>query len=316
MHDVILFYSKVYKKNTFNVFYEPLSAGTLKRWGGKKSLVEFDGDIRLVTQMTDDDSPGRPSDDVWDIPVINSQAIERLGYPTQKPEALLEKIILASSKEGDTVLDPFCGCGTTISVAQHLRRKWIGIDITYLAIKLIKDRLKSSFKLEPYKHYQIFGEPKDFASACQLASEDKWKFQSWAVSLVDKVRNYVDAKKGPDRSIDGVMYFADGSEHRKVIIQVKSGHVSVKDINDLCHVIDREKAEIGIFITLQKPTHPMIKEAVEKGNYKSVAVGQKYPKIQILTIQELLDGAQPKIPQVVEVDKKAQKHIPKPDELF
>jgi DNA modification methylase len=130
MHDVILFYSKTYKENTFNVLLEPLSKGTLRRWQGKKSKVEFDGDTRLVTQMTDEDSPGRPMDDVWNIPVINSQAKERLGYPTQKPLSLLERIIKSSSNEGDIVLDAFCGCGTSIVESQKLKRKWIGIDIS------------------------------------------------------------------------------------------------------------------------------------------------------------------------------------------
>lgn len=315
MHDVILFYSAGYRKNTFNILYEALSPGTMKRWRGKKSLVEFDGDVRLTTQMTDSNSPGRSADDVWNIAVINSQAKERLGYPTQKPEALLERIILASSNEGDTVLDPFCGCGTSISVAERLKRKWIGIDITYLAMKLIKDRLKNAYKLEPKRDYQVYGEPEDLESAKQLAIEDKWKFQSWAVSLVDQVRNYVDAKKGSDRGIDGVMYFADGTDHKKVIIQVKSGHVSVKDINELCHVIDREKAEIGIFVTLHKPTSHMRREAIEKGDFQSIS-GKRYPKIQILTIEELQAGVQPKIPQTVSVDKKAQKNIPKSGELF
>jgi site-specific DNA-methyltransferase (adenine-specific) len=278
------------------------------------NIVTEEGKL-LKTPAPEEEEKGANLGDVWQISIINSQARERLGYPTQKPESLLERIINVSSNEGDVVLDPFCGCGTSISVSEKLKRKWIGIDITYLAMKLIKDRLRDTYKLEAKKDYQVFGEPEDIASAIQLANEDKWKFQSWAVSLVDKVRNYVDAKKGSDRGIDGIMYFADSNDHKKVIIQVKGGHVSVKDINELCHVIDREKAEIGIFITLHKPTSHMTREAIEKGDYKAIS-GKRYPKIQILTIEQLLDGTQPKIPQTISVDKKAPKNNQQPDKLF
>ncbi len=151
MRDVILFYSQGHRQNVFNVLLEPLSEGTLKRWRGKKSKVEFDGKVRLVTQMTDEESPGRPIDDVWDIPVINSQAKERLGYPTQKPEYLLERIIEASSMPGDLVLDPFCGCGTAVVAAEKLGRKWIGIDITHLAVNMAKKRLDDAFPGIVYK---------------------------------------------------------------------------------------------------------------------------------------------------------------------
>jgi site-specific DNA-methyltransferase (adenine-specific) len=315
MHDVILRYSKS-EKVIWNQLYEDFTDQTKKRIkGGMKIITFIDEHGKKKIRATDEVSPGVSMCDYWLIPVIAGQAKERLGYPTQKPEALLERIIKASSDEGDVVLDPFCGCGTSISVAERLKRKWIGIDITYLAMKLIKDRLKNAYQLEPKKDYQVYGEPEDLESAKQLATEDKWKFQSWAVSLVDQVRNYVDAKKGSDRGVDGVMYFADGTDHKKVIIQVKGGHVSVKDINELCHVIDREKAEIGIFVTLHKPTSHMRREAIEKGDFQSIS-GKRYPKIQILTIEQLLDGAQPKIPQAVSVDKKAQKNIPKSGELF
>jgi len=319
LHDVILFYSKAdntifnqqyvqYKDKSgmADSHYKQDENGEWYRWQKRRGQEPYK--VYLSKE-------GVKMGDWWDIPIINASAKERLGYPTQKPETLLERIILASSNEGDTVLDPFCGCGTSISVAERLKRKWIGIDITYLAMKLIKDRLKNAYKLEPKRDYQVYGEPEDLESAKQLATEDKWKFQSWAVSLVDQVRNYVDAKKGSDRGIDGVMYFADGTDHKKVIIQVKGGHVSVKDINELCHVIDREKAEIGIFVTLHKPTSHMRREAIEKGDFQSIS-GKRYPKIQILTIEQLLDGAQPKIPQAVSVDKKAQKNIPKSGELF
>jgi site-specific DNA-methyltransferase (adenine-specific) len=317
LHDVILFYTKSAKNiHTFNLQLMPYTEKTNKRWKGQRmhNIVTEEGKL-LKTPAPEEEEKGANLGDVWQISIINSQARERLGYPTQKPESLLERIINVSSNEGDVVLDPFCGCGTSISVSEKLKRKWIGIDITYLAMKLIKDRLRDTYKLEAKKDYQVFGEPEDIASAIQLANEDKWKFQSWAVSLVDKVRNYVDAKKGSDRGIDGIMYFADSNDHKKVIIQVKGGHVSVKDINELCHVIDREKAEIGIFITLHKPTSHMTREAIEKGDYKAIS-GKRYPKIQILTIEQLLDGTQPKIPQTISVDKKAPKNNQQPDKLF
>ncbi len=173
MHDVILFYSREHGLNIFNTQLGKLSEGTIKRWKGKKSKVEFEGDIRLITRMTDEDSIGRPIDDVWDIAVINSQAKERLGYPTQKPEDLLEIIIKASSNEGDLVADFFCGCGTTIAVAQRLKRNWIGVDISHLAIKLILDRLTNPYQGPRAKvireSIQVSGFPVDLAGAKMLA---------------------------------------------------------------------------------------------------------------------------------------------------
>ena len=206
MHDIILFYSKEKQENTFNMIYETLSAGTLKRWKGKKSKVSFEGEIRLVTQMTNVESQGRPADDVWSIPVINSQAKERLGYPTQKPEALLERIIKASSNEGDVVLDAFCGCGTAVAVAQRLNRRWIGVDITHLAIALLKYRLADAFGDDV--KYEIIGEPKDAESAKALAVQDRYQFQWWALSLI-RARPYQGKKKGADEGVDGVIYYED-----------------------------------------------------------------------------------------------------------
>jgi hypothetical protein len=215
-----------------------------------------------------------------------------MGYPTQKPEALLERVIKASSNEGDIVLDPFCGCGTTITVAQKLNRKWIGIDITHLAINIMKWRLENTF---PEIQYEVVGEPKDLAGARALAKQDRYQFQWWALSLIG-ARPYGDKKKGADTGIDGYCYFMD--EHRKVkkaIVQVKSGTVSVNLIRDLSGVIDRENAEIGIFLTLEKPTKPMSEEVVAKGFYRS-PLGKDYPRMQILTIEECLRGRKPELP--------------------
>ena len=243
-----------------------------------------------------DKMPGVILGNVWtDINPINSQAQERLGYPTQKPEALLERIIKASSNEGDLVLDPFCGCGTTVQVAQRLNRRWIGIDITHLAIGLIKKRLSDAFGPEIKNTYEVIGEPTDYAGAAQLAEEDKYQFQWWALGQVGA--RPTDQKKGADRGIDGRLYFHDddSGKSKQIIFSVKAGNVTVSQIRDLVGVLTREKAEIGVFVTFDEPTKPMNKEAAEAGFYKS-SDGSTYARLQILTIQQILDGKQPDYP--------------------
>ena len=249
-----------------------------------------------------DEGKGVPVQSLWDdLPALHSQDSERLGYPTQKPETLLERIIKASSNAGDVVLDPFCGCGTTISVAQKLKRTWIGIDLTHLAVNLIKWRLKHMFDLEPKRDYAVIGEPEDMAGAKELAGQNRYQFQWWALSLID-ARPYGDKKKGKDTGIDGFVYFTEEKGRTaKGIVSVKSGKTSVKDIRDLGHVIDRENAELGIFITLQPPTRDMITEAASKGLYRFKVTNKDYAKIQILTIEELLGGRRPKMPSHYQV---------------
>lgn len=242
-----------------------------------------------------DELAGETVDTLWDdISPINSQAQERLGYPTQKPLALLERIISASSNEGDTVLDPFCGCGTAVHAAQKLKRQWIGIDITNLAISLIEKRLTDAF---PGIQFEVHGTPKDLDGARKLAAQDKYQFQWWAVSLVKAVP-YGGKKKGADTGIDGFIYFRpDAKTTEKAIVSVKGGeHVNVAMVRDLAHVVKREKAQIGVFITLAEPTKPMLTEAITEGFYDTPY--GKYPRIQIFTIQELLDGKQPNIPLI------------------
>jgi len=251
-----------------------------------------------------DETKGVPLQDVWtDIFPINSQAQERLGYPTQKPQSLLERIIASSSNEGDIILDPFCGCGTTIHAAQKLRREWIGIDITHLAISLIEKRLKDAF---PGISYEVHGTPKDLDGARDLALRDKYQFQWWAVSLVDAVP-FAGKKKGADSGIDGLIYFKpEGKTTEKAIVSVKGGeNVNVAMVRDLAHVVDREKAKIGVFITLADSTGPMRTEAVKTGFYETLY--GRYPKLQILTIRELFDGKKPDIPLVESSFKKAPK---------
>jgi site-specific DNA-methyltransferase (adenine-specific) len=251
-----------------------------------------------------DAMPGHPIGDVWtDIAEINSQAKERLGYPTQKPEALLERIIKASSNEGDTVLDPFCGCGTTVAAAQKLNRKWIGIDITHLAVALMKHRLKDM--LGEKVKYEVIGEPVSLPDAKTLAENDPYQFQWWALGLVGA--RPVEQKKGADKGIDGRLYFHDEPDSSKaktkqIILSVKAGHVTVSHIRDLCGVVEREKAAIGVLISIEKPTKPMRAEATSGGFYKSPWQKEPFPRLQILTIEELLNGKRIDCPPLGQVN--------------
>ncbi|QMV19978.1 site-specific DNA-methyltransferase [Granulicella sp. 5B5] len=246
----------------------------------------------LMMKQYLDVSKGQRLSNLWeDIPPIGAQAQERLGYPTQKPEALLERILKASSNEGDVVLDPFCGCGTTVQVAQRLNRRWIGIDITHLAIGLIKTRLDDAYGLDIRKTYEVIGEPTDVEGARQLAEENKYQFQYWALGLCG-ARPTEGIKKGADRGIDGRLYFheAHSPDSKQIIFSVKGGHnIGVAEVRDLIGVLQREKAEIGVYISFEEPTRPMQKEAAEAGFYTSVD-GTKYPRLQLLTIKELLEG--------------------------
>ena len=282
----------------------------------KENMERLEAEGRIVYTRTGmprlklpvDTLDGVPYQDVWAKSELwlNSAAGERLGYPTQKPVALLERIIAASSSEGDVVLDPFCGCGTTIHAAQKLKREWIGIDITHLAISLIEKRLNDAF---PGIKYEVHGTPKDLEGAQALAEQDKYQFQWWAVSLVNAVP-YGGKKKGADSGIDGHIYFKpEGKTTEKAIVSVKGGdNVNVAMVRDLGHVVDREKAKIGVFITLAEPTGPMKTEAVKAGYYETLY--GKYPKLQILTIAELFEGKQPNIPLIDSASfKKAPKEI-------
>jgi site-specific DNA-methyltransferase (adenine-specific) len=231
-----------------------------------------------------------------DVAWLKPQDQERLGYPTQKPEALLERILRASSNEGDVVLDPFCGCGTTVQVAQKLNRRWIGIDITHLAIGLIKTRLDDAYGPEIRSTYEVIGEPTDVAGAAQLAEENKYQFQYWALGLCC-ARPTEGIKKGADRGIDGRLYFHDDNSgsSRQIIFSVKGGHnIGVSEVRDLIGVLQRERAEIGVYISFEEPTKPMLREAAEAGFYTSPgssgAAGEKFPRIQLLSIRDLLEG--------------------------
>jgi site-specific DNA-methyltransferase (adenine-specific) len=251
-------------------------------------------------------------------------ADERLGFPTQKPTKLLERIIGSTCDKGDWVLDPFCGCGTAIVAAEKLGMRWIGIDITYLAINLVKGRLRDSF---PHCQFIVEGDPRDLGAANELA-RNRYQFQCWALSLVN-ARPYgsstakpTEVKKGADEGVDGWMRFPDGPEghFEKVVVQVKSGHVGVKDIRELRDVVNRQQGAIGILLTLEEPTSEMIKEVKATDPYVSRRWNHEYPRIQILTIEQLLRGKRPDMPPTINLFQEAPKvekilRIPKQEKL-
>lgn len=292
---------------------------------GKMEQMEKEGRIvysspgRPYMKRYLDESKGVSLQDWWDdIDMLRGiSGAERLGYPTQKPLALLERIIAASSNPGDLVLDPFCGCGTAVAAAQKLGRRWVGIDITHLAIALQKYRLRDSFGLVEKKDYHVIGEPQDIGAARQLAKDDRYQFQWWALSLIrakplggqEGART---GKKGRDKGIDGVITFIDDSsgKPKQALVQVKSGQVKPGDVRDLKGTVAREKAQVGIFITLEAPSKDMTTEAATAGFYQSPGWGKDYPQIQILTIEELLHGAEIKLPPTNVTFKQAPRETP------
>ena len=250
-------------------------------------------------------------DIITDIRPLGAHAKERLSYPTQKPEALLERIIRASSNEGDLVFDPFCGCGTTIAAAHKLNRRWLGIDITHLSIALQKYRLHNQFELISGSDYDVIGEPTTVDAARALANdpdnEGRYQFEWWALSLIGAKPTKGKpgsrkGQKGADRGIDGIINFFEEDDRGKpiastVVVQVKSGKVTSRDIRDLKGTVEREEAAIGVFITLEKPTAAMQKEALAASYYESPGrQGKRYRKIQILTISDLLEDEGVDIP--------------------
>ena len=300
-----------------NPYYEFL--GVKRYWRFKKArMEELYRQGRIVQTKPGtvpaqkrylDEMPGVSLQDIWtDIGPLSSQAAERLGYPTQKPELLLERIILTSSNKGDVVLDPFCGCGTTIAAAQKLGRSWIGIDITNLSITLIKVRLKDAFGESAA--FKTIGEPVSVQDAQRLAESDPYQFQWWALGLVGA--RPVEQKKGADKGIDGRIVFQGdkAGTFESVILSVKAGHTGSAHVLELKGVLDREKAAIGVLISMQEPTQPMKTEAVTAGFFESATWGKKYPKLQLLTVAELLAGKtieMPPIRQVGATFKKAPK---------
>ena len=249
---------------------------------GRLHFTKSGKGIRLKRYL--DESKGYPAQSIWNDPApINSQSKERLGYPTQKPVALLERILTASSNEGDVVLDPFCGCGTTLHAAAKLKRNWIGIDITHLAIGLIKRRLNEAF---PKIAFDVVGVPKDVDGARALAIQDKYEFQKWALSMIS-AQPYKGGKKGGDGGIDGFLYFKpDGKKTEKAIVSVKGGaSLNPAMVKDLIVTADQEGAKMGVFLTLEPPTKGMVAQAAAAGFYKTDY--GNFPKIQIVTVEQL-----------------------------
>jgi len=273
----------------------------IKAWKQGQVVIPPKGGVARYKRYLDE-MPGRPVTDIWDdIEHLHGSHKESLGYPTQKPEALLERIIPMGSNEKNIVLDPFCGCGTAVVVAERLKRKWIGIDITHLAVALMKHRLRDSFGSKV--KYRVIGEPVSLPDAKTLAEENRYQFQWWALGLVGA--RPAEQRKGADKGIDGQIYFHDEADNKKkktkqVVISVKSGTVSVKDVRDLRGVVDREKAQIGLLITMHKPTKAMRTEAASAGFYKSP--WGKHPALQVLTIEELLKDKQLDAPPMGQVN--------------
>jgi len=250
-----------------------------------------------------DEQPGRLLGNIWtDIAPINSRAVERLGYPTQKPMALLERIIAASSNEGDLVLDPFCGCGTAVAAAQKLGRQWCGIDITTLAVSLIKRRLLEHFPaaFPTADAIPVVGFPADVAGAKTLAETDRYAFEHWALTLIGAAPAGGGAtkKKGSDRGIDGEFTWRDDKDALcRGLVSVKSGHVNVTHIRDLIGTMGREKADLGVYVCLEEPTKPMRTEAAGAGRYQIEGMPKDFPRVQLVTVEDLLAGREPDVPR-------------------
>lgn len=288
-----------------------------RHWGVQKEQLDaWDAEGRIVYSSTGypqykrylDEMPGVALQAFWgDIPVINNRSREFLGWNTQKPLALLERILKASSNEGDTVLDPFCGCGTALVAAEKLKRNWVGIDVTHLSIAVMRARLMDSFGLETVP---VFGVPADLESARLLANESKdgrYEFQWWALGLVDAKPLGLDRKKGADKGIDGVMTFSERDSIERILVSVKSGKPGVLHVKELIATLDDQGGAIGLLIELDEPTHEMKLLAVNAGQYESDLWGGSYERVQILTISELLAGKKPNVPKFLPAYQKAAK---------
>jgi site-specific DNA-methyltransferase (adenine-specific) len=332
-HDILLFYSKNCRsKRVFNwkEAASEYSNGSIRKY----NLIDEDGrryqirgrNIRgskyikqhglpkwveernpeLVYRDYLDEKEGIPPRDwIDDIPVLNRAAKERLGYPTQKPQDLLERIIAVSSNPGDLVMDPFCGCGTAVLAAEKLERKWIGIDVTILAIQLVEWRLHKNF---PNAQYERIGLPKSPDEARALAKDDRFLFEAWAVTLLGG--QPFKSEGGGDTGIDGLLYFKDfKGELHKIIIEVKSGGYQPKDIRALGRVLEREEAPLGIVIAINPPTPGMLSEAADLGKWKMPHSRKEYPRLQIITIDDFYAKKYPDLPDTSETWKRAKREL-------
>jgi len=330
-HDVIFLYSK--NKDGSHTFNE--SGASIPRKLNTHMKTGKDDDGREYQEKVDRKSgkvyryyidEGKIAEDYWiDIESLNREAKERLGYPTQKPEALLDRIIKASSNEGDVILDAYCGCGTTVAVAQKLNRQWIGIDITYQSISLILKRLEEQSKDgNVLDNVEISGVPKDFESAVALAnkSDDKTRkeFEKWMVLTYSKNRAMINEKKGGDGGIDGVAYIPHNleRENKKVIFSVKSDvKLTPSMIDQLNGVVERDGAACGVFLCLYEAKN-LVKYSKQYGVYHNEFTGNDYPKIQIICVEDIFNGATMvrDLPNMIAVVKKAEQKVTEQKDLF
>jgi len=313
MHDVIFRYSKT-KDVIWNQLYDDFTEQTKKRIKNGMKIEHIVGPSgKILIRPTDDKSPGVAMCDYWNIPMIAGQAKERMGYPTQKPEALLERIIKASTNPGDLVLDAYCGCGTTVAVAERLDRNWIGIDITYHSISLILKRLADANGGQLPADIVVDGIPQDVESARALANRDddrvRKEFEKWAVLTYTNNRAVINEKKGADKGIDGVVYFASGpGKTERMVIQVKSGGANRSTIATLKGDMQRERAELALLITMDEPTKPMLEEAKNAGVYEHALMGRSYDRIRIVTVREMIEqGARIDLPLSYDAVKPGKK---------
>jgi len=300
-HDVIFFYSK-----TNNYVFNPQKEKSymMHKYGFKKSDFQIDKETGLQYSMV-------YQKDVFDIPSIGSDSAERLGYPTQKPEALLERIINASSQEGDIILDCYCGCGTTVNVAERLKRRWYGIDITYQSISVVLKRLEDTFGKELLHDIRLNGVPQDMEAARALANKQddrvRKEFEKWAVLTYTNNRAVINEKKGGDKGIDGIAFVQETiGEYKPVILSVKSGKLQPTMIRDLRGTVEREQAAMGILLTLEPPSRGILHEAKESGFYQNpLMAGTTFEKLQVVTVEDMLAGSRLTLPMTHEVLKKA-----------
>ena len=301
MHDVILRYTKDIRSATWNQLYEPLAPSTLKAFGRKRQVADFSTGRRLPRQLKVD-SPGAPMRDVWNIGIIAPSSKERMGYPTQKPLKLLERIIKASSNEGDLVFDPFCGCATTIEAAHRLGRRWIGIDVAIHAIKRVaKVRLEQRLGLSGKQgHFRIQGIPTNYEGARDLWRRDPYHFQQWCV---EEVNGFVTSRRTADGGIDGRIYFEmnDVKKLQNMILEVKGGaSVPVAHLRALIGALDISDAKMAGLIVMEDLGERKRRNFQnEMDRVGAIEInGQPYPKVQLLTVSEILNGARFKTPNV------------------
>lgn len=262
---------------------------------------------------------GKAVSDVWHIPIISSSSKERLGYPTQKPLALLNRVVEMASDPGDIVLDPFCGCGTTVDAAEKLGRNWVGIDITYIAIDLIEKRLRHTYGGLIQGTYEVLGIPRDFGAAQALFKRDPFEFERWAVTRLDAQPHERQQRVG-DKGIDGVAKFpldVSGKTIGRVLVSVKGGkHVGPTAVRDLVGTLESQKAEMGVLITLHEPSHGVLDAVNHGGIYTHPGDGKTFPRVQVITVEELLAGKRPHMPVTINPYIQAQRQRPQTGELF